>query len=97
MRAEVSLDSQARKFTVRGHVQGVGFRYFVVRHARRLGLRGTTQNRSDGSVEVVAVGSNVALDNLAARLQQGPPAARVDSVESSRLSSTPEYDGFDVL
>jgi acylphosphatase len=97
MPAEVTLDSRTRQFTIRGHVQGVGFRYFVVRHARRLGLRGYTQNRPDGSVEVVAVGSDAALDALATRLQQGPPAAQVDSVESSRPSATREYDGFDVL
>lgn len=97
MRAEVALDERARQFTIRGRVQGVGFRYFVVRHARRLGLRGFTQNRADGSVEVVALGSDTALDSLAARLHQGPPAARVESVESTRLTPTREYDGFDVL
>jgi len=97
MRAEVAVDSRARQFTILGHVQGVGFRYFVVRHARRLGLCGYTRNRPDGSVEVLAVGAEAALDSLAARLREGPPAAQVESVQSSPSTLTREYDGFDVL
>ena len=53
---------------VRGWVQGVGFRYFVVENALTLGLRGYVRNARDGSVEVLAQGSRPALERLLALL-----------------------------
>jgi acylphosphatase len=64
-----------------GRVQGVGFRWFVVSAAERLHLRGWVRNAPDGSVEVEAEGSAVALDALRRRLETGPPAARVTRVD----------------
>ncbi len=72
---------QARRFVVRGRVQGVGFRWFVEREAHMLGIAGWVRNNSDGSVEVLAMGSRDQLSGLRSRLQQGPRAARVDDVE----------------
>ncbi len=70
---------QARlRVRVQGRVQGVGFRYFALQHARRLGLRGYVRNCPDGSVEVLAEGDRTALEELLALLRQGPPAARVE-------------------
>ena len=69
---------------VRGYVQGVGFRYFVVRHAMQLGLTGWTSNEPDGSVRVVAEGSPAALDELLGDLHAGPAGARVDRVDANR-------------
>jgi len=71
----------ARRFVVRGRVQGVGFRWFVEREARILGIAGWVRNNSDGSVEVLAQGSRDQLLGLRSRLQQGPRAARVNDVE----------------
>jgi acylphosphatase len=71
----------ARRFVVRGRVQGVGFRWFVEREAHMLGIAGWVRNNSDGSVEVLAMGSRDQLSGLRSRLQQGPRAARVDDVE----------------
>ena len=68
--------------TVRGAVQGVGFRWFVRREAEALDLVGWVANRSDGSVKVVAEGSPAALERLSERLHEGPPAASVRAVES---------------
>ena len=65
---------------VRGRVQGVGFRAFTRRHARRLGLNGHVRNEPDGSVAVVAEGQGRALGELVRALHDGPPAARVDDV-----------------
>ena len=53
--------------TVHGDVQGVGFRYFLMREAQRLGLRGWVRNRDDGTVEFVAEGSRDDLDRLGRR------------------------------
>ncbi len=70
----------ARRYLVRGRVQGVGFRWFVEREAHLLGIAGWVRNNSDGSVEVFAMGTQGQLVGLQSRLQQGPRAARVDDV-----------------
>jgi len=72
---------QARRFVVRGRVQGVGFRWFVEREAHILGIAGWVRNNSDGSVEVLAQGTRDQLSGLHSRLREGPRAARVDTVE----------------
>ncbi len=71
----------ARRFLVRGRVQGVGFRWFVEREAHLLGLAGWVRNNADGNVEVLAMGSRDQLLALQSRLRAGPRAARVDDVE----------------
>ncbi|HEY7615389.1 MAG TPA: acylphosphatase [Terriglobales bacterium] len=73
--------TEARRFVVRGRVQGVGFRWFVEREAHILGIAGWVRNNADGSVEVLAQGTRDQLLGLRSRLRQGPRAARVDDVE----------------
>jgi acylphosphatase len=75
--------NEARRFLVRGRVQGVGFRWFVEREAHMLGIAGWVRNNADGSVEVLAMGTRDQLLGLRSRLRQGPRAARVDDVEES--------------
>jgi acylphosphatase len=72
---------EARRYFVRGRVQGVGFRWFVEREAHLLGIAGWVRNNHDGSVEVLAQGTREQLSALHSRLRQGPRAARVDTVE----------------
>jgi acylphosphatase len=79
--------TEARRFIVRGRVQGVGFRWFVEREAHALGISGWVRNKPDGSVEVLAMGSRDQLSGLRSRLREGPRAARVDEVEE--LESSP--------
>jgi acylphosphatase len=81
---------------VMGRVQGVGFRYFTVRAARRLGLAGTVRNLPDGSVEVAVVGEGAALERFRDELRRGPPAARVTGLEERELLPTPDWRDFDV-
>jgi acylphosphatase len=76
---------QARRFLVRGRVQGVGFRWFVERQAHILGIAGWVRNNADGAVEVFAQGTSEQINNLHAQLMQGPRAARVDTVEVSEV------------
>jgi acylphosphatase len=71
---------QRLEATVRGRVQGVGFRVFVVRRAMALGLDGWVANASSGAVDVVAEGPRADLDVLLAALRSGPPAALVQDV-----------------
>ena len=73
--------NEARRYTVRGRVQGVGFRWFVEAEAHKLRIAGWVRNTSDGAVELMAVGTRAQLAALQAKLWQGPRAARVDDVE----------------
>jgi acylphosphatase len=63
---------EIRHVFVEGRVQGVGYRDFVRRTARRLAVQGWTRNRTDGTVEVFAVASAASLDAFLADLRQGP-------------------------
>lgn len=83
----------ARRFHITGQVQGVFFRASTRSEAQRLGITGHALNRADGSVEVLAVGPESAVEILARWLQQGPPAARVDTVRGQdvRLEQPPEH------
>lgn len=74
-----------RHCRVRGHVQGVGFRYSAAQEAQRLGLGGWVRNCPDNSVEAMAIGKNDSLDVFEQWLHIGPRHARVEQVESSIL------------
>jgi acylphosphatase len=71
----------ARRWYVRGRVQGVGYRYFAQHAAVGLGLTGYVRNLDDGRVEVYAVGTAELLDELAGMLHRGPRWADVRGVE----------------
>jgi acylphosphatase len=82
---------------VRGEVQMVGFRYFVVRRAEELGLAGWAHNGADGrTVEVVAEGAEDRLHQLEAALHDGPRHALVDGVDADWSDTLEGYGGFEV-
>ncbi len=85
---------QARRFVVRGRVQGVGFRWFVEREAHILGVAGWVRNNGDGSVEVLAQGTREQLTGLRSRLREGPRAARVDAVEETEARAVAGISNF---
>jgi len=85
---------EARRFVVRGRVQGVGFRWFVEREAHILGIAGWVRNNADGGVEVFAQGSRDQLSGLHSRLREGPRAARVDDVEVSLANAVAGMSAF---
>ncbi|MEJ2538755.1 MAG: acylphosphatase [Gemmatimonadota bacterium] len=91
------MTTSAKRFLIHGRVQGVGFRWWTSRQARRLGIEGTVRNREDGTVEVQAVGPQDAMDSFAAALGNGPAPARVERVEAESLASPPRVDGFQIL
>lgn len=72
--------SRARRFTIKGRVQGVFFRDSTRRVAESLGLSGYAINLSGGNVEVLACGDEAAIDELAAWLREGPRMAEVADV-----------------
>jgi acylphosphatase len=76
----------AYRFVVQGRVQGVGYRYFVLRQAQALGVSGFVRNRTDGAVEVVAEGSDEALLDLESRLREGPAFSQVTNLDRAPIS-----------
>lgn len=81
---------------VNGRVQGVGFRFFVLREARRLGLIGVVRNLPDGRVEVFAQGERDALKQLVALMERGPVFSRVDSVDVKWGVAIPHATDFTI-
>jgi acylphosphatase len=79
----------AKRYVVRGRVQGVNFRATAAQYALRLGLRGRIWNREDG-----AVGPDDALARFEAWLHRGPSYATVESVEAEALAGEPRHSGF---
>lgn len=76
----------AYRYVVRGRVQGVGYRYFVLRQADALGVSGHARNRADGAVEVVAEAEDAVLATFEARLREGPAFAEVTGVEREAIA-----------
>lgn len=94
MRARTS-DRIAREYTVRGRVQGVGFRAFVNRAAAALGIRGWVRNTDDGTVEVYAVGSPEQVSEFSGYLWKGPRMADVRHVDEKE-AAIEEYSDFQI-
>lgn len=76
----------AYRFVIQGRVQGVGYRYFARRQAEALGVTGYARNRPDGSVEVVAEGSDESLRDFEGRLRAGPDFATVTGLDRSEVA-----------
>jgi acylphosphatase len=89
-------DKQRLEAVVRGYVQGVGYRAFVLRQARALGLVGWVRNRGDGAVHVVAEGDRSDLIALLDRLRQGPSEAEVQDVDLDWQPYTGSFAKFEV-
>jgi acylphosphatase len=79
------MDEVVRQVVIRGRVQGVGFRYWTMREAIRLGIGGWVRNRRDGSVEALFAGSAEAVAEMTARCLNGPEFARVDGIEDQAV------------
>ena len=87
----------AKRYYVSGMVQGVGFRYFVLRTARLMGLAGYTRNLSDGRVEVYAVGSDASHVSLYSELRRGPRSAEVSGVAEEAAGIETQFaQGFTI-
>lgn len=79
---------------VKGHVQGVGFRWWTRARALELGLVGSATNLDDGRVQVVAEGPEPALRTLLETLRGGTAPGRVDVVAERWSDARGEDDGF---
>ncbi len=82
---------------ISGKVQGVGFRDFTMRNARKLGLKGFVKNLKDGRVELVAEGPKFDLGKLVTKIRRGPRTAKVDGVRIENGSFSGKYKKFKVV
>ena len=82
--------------TVEGRVQGVGFRYFTLEQANKLGLTGWVRNRWNGTVEVVAEGTRADLERLLETLRRGPRAYTTSGVKFDWQAGMGEFARFRV-
>jgi acylphosphatase len=88
---------ESRRYFVSGIVQGVGYRYFAMRIAQRLGLSGFARNLPDGRVEVYATGSASKLAEFRKELERGPQGASVATVAEEEAPLNPEFvKGFSI-
>jgi len=76
-----------RLVTIRGRVQGVGYRAWVEHQARARQLEGWVRNRRDGRVEALFAGSADVVSDLIARCRRGPPVALVEAVQEEAAGS----------
>ena len=81
---------------ISGRVQGVAFRYYTRRQALRLGLTGWVRNLPDGRVEVLMEGEEPQVEEMIQWCGQGPPSARVTSLETKRSKAFGEFKSFDI-
>lgn len=88
---------QTKQFLIFGRVQGVGFRFFTWQQAQKIGLSGTVRNRDDGSVEVIAQGSEKQLTQFKQWLVQGPRFAQVENIIEQEYLTDSLYLQFRVI
>jgi acylphosphatase len=81
-----------RRLRIHGRVQGVGFRHYMTREARRRGVAGWVRNRLDGTVEAIVQGSLEGVEGVISWARHGPPSAHVTDVEVSEDSGA--FEGF---
>ena len=82
------MDTIAKHVTIRGRVQGVGFRHFINRNAHDLHVTGWVRNRRDGSVEAVIAGTAEAVHMMLERARRGPSHAMVTDFRVSDASGS---------
>ena len=80
-----------------GRVQGVGFRFFVYRNAKNLGLKGWVRNLTDGTVEALFEGEDEKVKEILELCKKGPPLAKVKRVEVREEEVKNEFNDFEIL
>jgi acylphosphatase len=86
----------AAHIIVRGLVQGVGFRYFVARHASRFNLEGYVKNVDNGDVEIIAEGDRGSIEMLIKEVKVGPRSAHVSDCRIEWIQPGNSNKGFDI-
>jgi acylphosphatase len=90
-------DLSSVRWLITGRVQGVGFRWFVLRQAESLGIKGWAQNLADGRVEVVGIAAREAIKAFELALRRGPVMARVDQLQREDFPhEVGQFKSFDI-
>jgi acylphosphatase len=84
----------ARRYFIRGRVQGVGFRFFAEDAAVREGLSGYVRNLPDGRVEAAVEGEVEGVERFERAIHQGPRGARIEDVEHEEIAPSGRPTGF---
>ena len=87
---------EQRVIRIHGKVQGVGYRYFATRVARKLGLKGIIRNNRDGTVDAVVEGEKDVIDDWIEELKEGPRYAEVTKIDQETKDFTGRLGDFDV-
>ena len=87
---------EARRWLIRGRVQGVGYRTYAQRRAEGLGLSGFVMNLKDGRVRARAEGSRALIQDFVRELEKGPPLSRVEKVTVRWLAPTGRFASFGI-
>ena len=90
------MAKELRIIKIHGKVQGVGYRFFATRVARRLGLKGTIQNNRDGTVDAVVEGEKGDIDDWIEELKEGPRYAEVTKIDQETKDFSGKLPDFDV-
>ena len=91
-----SEDNLTVNMKITGKVQGVGFRYYVLRQAQELGIRGWVSNKPNGDVEALAQGDKEDLEQFIAKVKQGPSFSIVDDVILNWEDGQENYTSFEI-
>ena len=86
----------AFEIIISGRVQGVGYRYFVLRKAEFLNIKGYVKNLYDGRVKVLAIGDDTAIEEFINELQNGPFMSHVSNIDITNIQLTKKYENFSV-
>ncbi len=97
MSAEPAQEISAVHILVDGHVQGVGFRYYVYDFAQNKGLNGWVRNRFGGQVEIHAEGARADLEALLQHVRRGPGRSMVTEVKFEWHTAEKRYEKFSLL
>jgi acylphosphatase len=87
---------ETRLLRIHGKVQGVGYRFYATRVARRMGLKGSIENLRDGTVEALVQGDTKTIEEFIEELREGPRFAEVTSIEQERRDTVAVLGDFDV-
>ena len=82
---------------ITGKVQGVGFRYFVLRQAQELSINGWVSNKPNGDVGALAQGEKADLERFISKVKEGPSFSRVEDVSLNWVNEAEQYFGFEIL
>jgi len=85
------------KVVVYGKVQNIGYRYFVQRYAKMLGLKGYVRNLPGNKVEAVFVGEKSDIEKMIEIMKKEHPLAKVEKVETKKLNSIPNFLDFEII